>query len=158
MRFRLLLTDGTRTVDVIWAEHTGDDLYYGFIGADNKSSYHASGTRHTRWKTGERVSAERHHRLDSFKAQLQLCAFGVHTDLGKYPQMAQYNGKKGDSIVYLDTRTLPEFLSISFGLVESNNLGTMLPVVPWHDVRLIHIVPSTVPWIYVIVHAISPNT
>lgn len=142
---------------MIWADHTGTDLYYGFVGADNKSSYHASGARHTKWKTGERVSADRHHRLDSFSEQLQLCAFGVHTDLEKYPQAAEYTGKKGDSIVYLDVRTLPGFLSISFGLVECNNLGAMLPVFPGHDVRLIHVVPSTIPWIYVSVHAISQN-
>lgn len=157
MRFRLLLTDGSRTVDVIWADHTGTDFYYGFIGADNKSSYHSSGVRHTKWKTGERFSADRHHRLDSFSGQLQLCAFGIHTNLKIYPQEAEYTGKKGDSIVYLDTRTLPEFLSISLGLVECNNLAAMLPVAPGHDVRLIHVVPSTAPWIYVKVHAISQD-
>ena len=154
MRFRLLLTNGNRVVEAIWAEHTGQDLYYGFVGSDNKSSYHASGARHTKWTSGETSIAQRHHRLDAFQDQLQLCAFGVETDLSRYSDAAEHSGKKGDSIVYLDTRTLPSFLSISFGLVECNNLGAMLPVAQHHDVRLIHIVSSTVPWIYVNVHAV----
>ena len=157
MRFRLLLTDGKRTTDVIWATHTGQDLYYGFVGADFKESYHASGVRHMKSATGEVSTAERNLRLDAFKQQLQLCAFGVQTDLSLYPVAREYQGKTGDSIVYLDTRTLPEFLSVSFGLVECNNLGAMLPIAPHHDVRLTHIVTSTIPWIYVTIHAITPE-
>ena len=154
MRFRLLLTNGTRTVDAIWAEHTGQDLYYGFAGADFKDSYHASGRRHMKWKDGKTLPIQNHQPLDKFTNQLQLCAFGLTTVLDQYPAAVNYAGKKGDSVVYLDTRTLPALLSVSFGLVECNNLGAMLPVAHHHDVRLIHIVSSTVPWIYVKIHAI----
>lgn len=157
MRLRFLLTNGKRTIDVIWVEHTGTDIYYGYVGAENKYSYHASGQRHTKFVDGTMIKAEPHHRLDAFRDQLQLCAFGLSTAVLDTPHRQVFTGRKGDSIVYLDARTLPTFMSISLGLVEVNNLAAMLPVAPWHDVRLMHIVPSTAPWIYINVHAIQPE-
>ena len=128
MRLRVLLTNGTRTVDLIWLKHNGTDIYYGGVGWGDKDSYHASGKRHTKSRTGERSAIQQHHRLDSFQGQLQLCAFGVGTGILKGAAATEYRGRKGDSVIWLDSRSLPSQINISLGLLQVGGYSAMLPV------------------------------
>jgi hypothetical protein len=42
-------------------------------------------------------------------------------------------------------------VSVSLGLLEVGAYGAMLPVHKLWDVRLVHLITNTVPWIYVMV-------
>lgn len=156
MRLRVLLTDGTRTVDLVWLRHTGTDIYYGGVGWDDKTSYHASGKRHDRSKSGKQSEIEKHHPLNNFKDQMQLCVFEIPTSMVRETAATEYRGKKGDSVIWLDARTLPSSrVGISLGLVEVGGYKSILPVhllKEFVDLRLVHLVTNTVPWIYVMVH------
>jgi hypothetical protein len=90
VRLRVLLTDGSRTVEVIWRQHTGTDIYYGNVGWNEKTSYHASGQRHSK-RPGQTPSRiESHHPLVAFHGQLQLCAFGLHTGILQSKEAVDY--------------------------------------------------------------------
>ena len=148
MRLRVLLTNGTRTVDLIWLRHNGSDVYYGGVGWHDKTSYHATGRRHTKTKSGE-TEIQGHHPLNNFKGQLQLCSFAFGTGIVEDATATEYKGKKGDSVIWLDARTLPSQINVSLGLVDVGGYASILPVHEVMDLRLLHLVTSTVPWIYV---------
>ena len=152
MRLQVLLTNGKRTVDVIWLDHRGADIYYGFIGWKGKTTYHGSGKRHDHLPSGERTEIQSHHPLNAFCGQLQLCAFGISTAalLGS-EQATDYTGKKGDSVILMDARALPDQVNVSLGLLEVGAHQSILPVHQVANVRLVHLVTHTVPWIYVMV-------
>lgn len=152
MRLRVLLTNGSRTVDLIWLRHTGTDVYYGFVGANGKDSYHESGARHRRDEDGKLYPMSPHQPLDQFTGQLFLSGFGFHRDIVKSEERTQFQGKKSDAVLYLDTRTLPEQPNVMFGLLEPGNYPAILPV---HGIpgSLLHvsIITSVSPWIYAMV-------
>jgi hypothetical protein len=156
MRLRVLLTDGIRTIDLIWLRHTGKDIYYGFVGWDSKDSYHGSGARHSKRGRVLQGKSDQHHPLASFRNQLQLTVFGMHRAILKASDAATYDGKPSDVAVWLDARTLPSQFSVSLGLLEPHRLEAMLP---YHDdghneLRSVHFVTSTRPWIYLQVYAL----
>jgi len=151
MRLRVLLTSGTRTVDVIWLEHNGTDVYYGGVGWPDKDSYHATGVRHSKTLDERRSEIQQHHRLDDFRGQLQLCTFGLGTDIVDSASATEYTGKEGDSVIWLDSRTLPRQINVFLGLLEVGEYQSLLPVHIMYDLRLVHLVTSTIPWIYVMV-------
>lgn len=150
---RVLLTNGKRTVDLIWLEHNGTDIYYGYVGLDQKGSYHATGKRHSKSGSGGFTKIDAHHPLSNFKGQLQLCAFGIPTKIIEAASATEYKGGKGDSVLWLDARTLPELVNVSLGLVEVGGYNAMLPVHtnPSTDLRSVHLITNTVPWIYVMI-------
>ena len=151
MRLRVLLTNGNRTVDLIWLKHNGTDVYYGGVGWNDKTSYHASGKRHTKTTSGDKREIFQHHPLNNFKGQLQLCAFCFSKDIVESADVTEYTGRKGDSVIYLDARTMPDQVNISLGLVEVGNYNSILPVHEIVDLHLVYLVTNTVPWIYVMV-------
>ncbi|KQV60774.1 hypothetical protein ASC95_04905 [Pelomonas sp. Root1217] len=155
MRLRVLLTNGKRTVDLIWLDHNGTDIYYGGVGWSDKTSYHASGIRHRKARDGTLSPIQRHHRLDSFSGQLQLCVFGFHTKFVESDAATPYKGKKGDSVIFLDSRSLPDQVGVSLGLLEAGAYAAMLPIHQHLDLRLIHLATNTTPWIYVAINAIN---
>lgn len=149
MKLRVLLTNGRRTVDLIWLEHSGRDVYYGGVGWPDKTSYHASGRRHTKDRSGTRSEIQGHQRLDAFTGQLQLCAFGIETGIVNSDTVSDYTGKKRDAVIWLDARTLPTQINVSLGLIEVGAFAAMLPVHRTIDLLSVHFVTSTTPWIYV---------
>lgn len=151
MRLRVLMTNGTRTVDLIWLEHNGTDIYYGGVGWTDKDSYHASGKRHTKSKMGKHSEIQEHHRLDNFQGQIQLCTFLFGTGIVEDSEATEYKGKKGDSVIWVDARTLPSQINVSLGLLEPGAYHSILPVHMVADLRMVHLVTNTVPWIYVMV-------
>jgi hypothetical protein len=156
MRLRVLLTNGEHTLDLIWLEHTGADVYYGYVGSDEKTSYHASGKRHSKRPGQPPMLGEKHHRLADFSGQLQLCVFGLHAGILRSRSAPEYSWKKADAVLWLDARTLPAQVGIGLGLIEVGNYAAMLPRLP-HDrieLRSVHLITNTVPWIYLTVEAV----
>ena len=150
------MTDGKRTVDVIWLTHTGTDIYYNFIGWPGKTSYHASGQRHHKAPGQPDSPIQAHHPLTAFRGQLQLCVFCLDTIMVRDGKGLDYKGKEADAVLWLDTRTLPRQVGLSLGLLEVGAYGAMLP--PWPsehvELRSVHLITNTVPWIYLKVEAI----
>lgn len=155
MRLRVLLTDGSKTTDLIWLEHNGTDIYFGHVGWPGKHSYHASGKRHDKLPDGTRFDCDQHHRLDAFQDQLQLCAFGHYPKRIFDSTTTLYQGKRSDSVLFLDSRGLPDFINISLGLVEVGRYDKLLPVHLTSDLLQVHLITSTKPWIYLMVLAPS---
>jgi hypothetical protein len=151
MQLRVLMTNGLRTVELIWLEHTGTDIYYGGVGWDTKDSYHASGKRHEKSKTGKGSEMQNYYRLANFKGQLQLCVFAIGTGIVEDSAIIVYKGKKADSIIWLDTRTLPNQINVSLGLLEVGAYHAILPVHLVTDLCMVHLVTNAVPWIYIMV-------
>jgi len=118
MRLRVLLTNGKRTVDLIWLEHKRTDVYYGYVGFGGKHSYHGSGKRHHKKESGETRSFQKHHKLENFTGQFQLVNFGLDKEIVNSERFTTYTGKKGDAILYLDARVLPKQFNVSLGLLE----------------------------------------
>ena len=110
---------------------------------------------HNKTKDGVHSPIERHHRLDNFAGQLQLCVFGFHTKIVEAEAVTGYRGKRGDSVIFLDSRSLPEQVGVYLGLLETGAFGAMLPSHPHADVRLVHFATNTIPWIYVKVEAVG---
>jgi hypothetical protein len=65
--------------------------------------------------------------------------------------ITEYKGKKADSIIWLDTRSLPDQINVSRGLLEVGAYRAILPVHMVTDLRMVHLVTNTVPWIYVMI-------
>ena len=151
MQLRVLMTNGSRTVELIWLEHTGTDIYYGGVGWDTKDSYYASGKRREKSKTGKRSEIQNYYRLANFKDQLQLCVFAIGTGIVEDSAITEYKGKKADSIIWLDTRTLPNQINVPLGLLEVGAYHAILPVHLVTDLRMVHLVTNAVPWIYIMV-------
>ncbi len=128
MRLRVLLTNGTRTVDLIWLRHSGTDVYFGGVKWDEKTSYHASGKRHSKSGSGERREIGQHHPLSNFKGQLHLSSFSFLTQIVEAADATVYTGEIGDSVIYWDARTLPEQIQVLLGLVEVGGYDSILPV------------------------------
>ena len=97
MRLRVLLTNGNRTVDLLWLEHNGTDVYWGCVKGPFKDSYHESGKRHTKYKDGQRRDSSEHHRLDDFSGQLQLDSYAFSTKMEDTDSATEYSGKKSDA-------------------------------------------------------------
>ena len=152
MRLRVLLTNGSRTVDLLWLRHTGSDIYYGFVGdGSSKASYHESGARHSRDNDGELNIHSNHHPLQQFSGQLQLSTFGFDRNIVESEERSEFVGKKSDAVLYLDSRTLPEQPNVMFGLLEPCNYGAILPVHVTGSLLHMSIITTVRPWIYTMV-------
>ena len=106
---------------------------------------------HTKTKSGDRSEIQQHHPLKDFTGQLHLCTFGFDTGIVNDAAGTEYTGKKGDSVIWLDARALPGQINVLLGLVEAGGYASILPMHEIVDLRLLHLVTSTVPWIYVMV-------
>jgi hypothetical protein len=79
-----------------------------------------------------------------------LCAFGLHTGILQSKEAVDYRWKTADEVLWLDARVLPRQVGISLGLVEVGGYAEMLPLPRIQEIELrsVHIITSTVPWIY----------
>lgn len=146
MRLRVLLTNGKKTADLYWMMHNGTDLYYGLAGSDWKDSYHASGVRHSKSKQGEFEKRPHSSRLDSIDRVMCLESIGCSPKYLETDFLPQYTGKKANAVLYIDTRTLPQQISIAVCLVPPGQLNlAMLPILP--GLMQILTVTNTNPWV-----------
>lgn len=125
MRARILITDGSRTIDLFWVHHDGKDVYCGLSKADDKRSYHESGKIHSTF-AGERRHEGWHTPLKDLKGQFHLTGINLGNVRdwikGLSPHW-EYSGKKSDAVLLVDTRSVPLDVQthISVGLVEPKN-------------------------------------
>ncbi len=125
MRARVLITNGSRTIDLFWVHHDGKDVYCGLSKVDDKRSYHESGKIHSTF-SGERRDEGWHTPLRDLKGQFHLTSINVG-NIGKWINSLSsswdYSGKKSDAVLLVDTRSVPADVQthISVGLVEPTN-------------------------------------
>ena len=90
---------------------------------------------------------------------MHLSSFSFLTQIVEAADATVYTGEIGDSVIYWDARTLPEQIQVLLGLVEVGGYDSILPVhaLGFIDLRLVHLVTNTVPWIYVMVASVEPG-
>jgi hypothetical protein len=122
---RVLITDGSRTIDLFWVHHDGKDVYCGFSKIDDKRTYHASGKIHSTF-AGIRRDEGWHTPLKNLKGHFQLTGINVGNIgqwMGIISNNLEYSGKKSDTVLFVDTRSIPQDVEthISLGLLEPKN-------------------------------------
>jgi hypothetical protein len=103
-RIRILLSDGPRTVDLFWVQHTGRDIYYGIKGASAKWSYHKDGNRFYRVDPSQppKVIEIGAAPPDRFKDEVRLvCLVLTRGTISRWPA---YKGGLSDAAAFLDAR------------------------------------------------------
>lgn len=168
MRLRFLYTNGERTVDLFWLVHKGSDIYCGPRIGPAKWSYHGSGKFH--FDTGEERHGQWRVPLHDLEGSVQLLSFGFVNSPDswlfddQYSRViyedkiyqSEYKGEKGDTLLMIDGRTLPEGATInaSIGLLEPGNLPAEAEQSHNADdmVKPVQITIATgiVPWVYVV--------
>jgi hypothetical protein len=161
MRLRVLLADGEKTTDLIWFKVRGQDIYGGYVGASSKYSYHASGQLHqTDSKTGEVKNLRKHLPVANFRGRFEICQFSFGSKMPKSGRLGREFGKeKTDAILYLDSRTLPEHVSLAVGLLEPGKMEELNPLISHEVMNISHVflVTKTTPWIYLLVKSLRPE-
>lgn len=125
MRARVLITNGSRTIDLFWVNHDGKDVYCGLSKVDDKRSYHESGKIHSTF-AGERRDEGWYLPLKDLKGQFHLTSINVGNIrewINNLSDSWEYSGKKSDAVLLIDTRSVPVDVQthISVGLVEPSN-------------------------------------
>jgi hypothetical protein len=163
VRVRVLITNGRRTVDVFWVEHTGTDVYCGANRASGKRSYHRSGKVHYT-DAGVRTSEGWHVPLAELRGQFHLSTINIGNARAfvqvVHPRL-NYSGKKSDAVLLIDARQIPTQVQtqIAVGLVEPGNgdvLAWLLSLKSEHAEMKVTsqqalISTATSPWVYAIV-------
>jgi len=158
MRLRLVVSDGEEKIDLIWLEHTGKDIYYGFVGNPSKMTYHESGYRHYKTKDGELEKFTPDQPLSEFKGQRQLCSFLFNPKSANDKKVGKnFTGKKADTVVYLDARTLPSIIGVTLGLIDNISLNSLLSPsrIKDIDMKQVHLITNVEPWIFVTIHGMK---
>jgi hypothetical protein len=164
MRARVLITDGSRTIDLYWVEHTGSDVYCGMTNVDGKRSYHASGKIHST-REGKRDHEGYHAPLSELMGQFNLTSVTLG-NAREFVRVAaprhEYSGRKSDTVLTIDARSVPEDAQtvISIGLLEPGNGKTMAWLtsfeLPFEGEELLPqqalFATSVHPWVYAIVY------
>lgn len=125
MRARILVTDGSRTIDLFWVEHDGDNVYCGTSKFDGKRSYHGSGKIHST-KDGKKEHEAWHTPLKKLKKTFHLTSINIGNADAFVKAAApryEYSGRKSDAVLLIDTRSIPDDVqtNIMIGLVEPGN-------------------------------------
>ena len=154
MRVRVLVTNGSKTADLFWVEHTGRDVYCGMVGLPDHYAYHETGARHIKQAGGYQI-LERHVPLAELRGIFQLTTLAFSStllDAGNY--LRDYFGASVDAVVYLDTRSMSgdaPFLNVMVGLLEIGP-PELLPIgVPDWVTRQIVLVTDVRPWVWIAV-------
>jgi hypothetical protein len=164
MRARILLTDGTRTLDLFWVEHDGSDVYCGTTRVEDKSSYHASGKVHSDF-AGQRRAHGWHSPLRDLRGSFYLSGLtidDIDVFIGSMSESWAFTGKKADAVLLVDSRALPRDaqVQISFGLVEAGNGDALARVISGSNggssVRSVTAVvaASVSPWVCAVAHTL----
>jgi hypothetical protein len=164
MRARVLITDGSRTIDLYWVEHTGTDIYCGTPNVDGKRSYHASGKIHST-REGKREHEAQHTPLKELKGQFSLTSMTLG-NAREFVKVAspkfEYSGRRSDTVLTIDARSVPEGAQtvVMIGLVEPGNGKAMAWLtsfqLPFEGEELVPqqvlFATSVQPWVYAVVY------
>jgi hypothetical protein len=162
MRVRILINDGTRTVDFFWLEHCRTDVYCGPSKIDVKHSYHASGAVHMN-VAGTRRDEGQHVALKDFEGCFRLMSnqfTDIFSFMSNQPSSFDYRGGKSDAVMVIDSRTISSpRVGVSIGILEPGNFGALAPVAetdvlgayPMQCKELL-LATSVQPWVYLALH------
>jgi len=164
MRLRVLVTNGSRTIDLFWLSHDGVDVYCGPNKFDSKRSYHKSGKVHTK-ADGVCNNEGWHQPLASIRGQFHLSTINIG-DASQFVELAdqkyEYGGKKTDACLIVDSRSIPSNVqaNIAIGLLEPGNFEAISHLTIKQEFsefesiscEQILLKTSVNPWVYVIVH------
>lgn len=170
MRARVLFSNGKRTFDYLWVRHDGSDVYWGWTGSADKSSYHASGATHT-VSLGVRSPQQMRSPLRELKGHFHLTTLSFNNDSMWFDLQSgrDYSGGESDALLMVDSRAIPAgaHVSVSLGLVEPGRLDLVQRVPSTPDQPLAddlvastkQILVSTAvhPWVYAVLHWIRPR-
>jgi hypothetical protein len=156
MRARILYTNGQKTTNLVWIEHNGTDVYSGVPGFPVKSSYHESGKYHTD-SNGERQHHEMQTPLKELKTDFSLGTIAFMNSKEYFEVVSDkflYTGKKGDVTLTVDSRTLPEnlTLNIQYGLLPAGRLDLLQAAISgissFTSVKQVLVATSVEPYVY----------
>ena len=163
MHARVLITNGPRSIDFLWLQHTGSDVYWGQPKFNWKRSYHASGQLHT--KAGGRTDEIAYAApLADLKGYFHLITAGITslTWIDSVDPRYDYRGSPADAVLTADLRTMPKgtALNVGVGLLEAGNLGALAPFVQGKidvpgmtiDPTQVLIASSVNPWVVAMVN------
>lgn len=168
MRTRILVTNGQKTIQVYWVEHTGSDIYFGLGGMVGKRTYHGSGVQHTSYG-GTREKGYKGVPLKEVKGVrvLSNVSLGRLTETDFARRKSQnYSGKKSDSVIILDTRACPSGAEghLEIGILEDNKLRDLEMRAKDHEWPHGHMVTQQIavaaaesPWVYAIASWLFPK-
>ncbi len=166
MHARVLITNGSRSIDFLWVQHTGSDVYWGQPRFDWKRSYHGSGRLHT--KAGDRTDEIAHAApLAGLKGYFHLITSGMSSPswIDSVDPKYDYRGSPADVLLTVDLRTMPKgaTLNVGVGLLEPGNLAALVPFVQGKidvpgmsiDPTQVLIATSVSPWVVATVNWIT---
>jgi hypothetical protein len=163
MRVRILVTNGSRTIDLYWLHHDGKDVYCGPTKSDHKRSYHRSGKVHST------IEGDRKHEawclpLAAIKGQFHLSTTNIGNAQNFVAAAAakyEYGGGKSDALLVIDSRSIPDDVqaNIAIGLIEPGNLEALSRLTANHQIEegqsisceQLLLATSVKPWVYAIV-------
>lgn len=154
-RLEVLATDKEYQKRIIWISITKQGVYSDWIRGqtDNHMSYHGDGTI---WLTREGetrqiMKGSPLNPLNNFKGSYQLYLSSFSCDINKIRTTLEYEKKKLDSVVYIDTRTYKskKFVSISPFLLEPKRFDLLKGIQP--SSTEIHIFTHFNPWVIIYV-------
>ena len=151
MKAKVLYTDGTKTVELFWINHTGSDVYCGGSRSNFKRSYHNSGQLH------ETAGGRRTHQswvapLKQLKGQFHLTTLAFSSSR-RLPR-SNATGSKLDAAIVIDSRSLPkkQTVNVIIGLLEPNNFRPIEGITKTiSGVKQVLLATNSVPWVYAIV-------
>ena len=156
MKAKVLVTNGTKFVDVFWINHTGKDIYCGPSFVNSHRSYHATGATHSKL-SGYLCNQKQHVPLATFTGEFFLEGLGIANIPEWFTESADsldFRGVETDTFLVLDLRTVPSDVTVNIriGLLEPSRADLLLPKLTSFDVRQILFMTSTAPWIYAVVY------
>lgn len=160
MRARILLTNGSRTIDLLWLRHEGTDVYCGHTKMAHKWSYHGSGKYHFK-APPDNSHGDWRVPLKELNTPVQFFSttFGNPSKfLEEADSKYEYSGRKSDTLLVVDVRSIPEGYQahIDIGLVPPDKpawlgalatTGELLPDLGLSCSQLI-VSTSVNPWVY----------
>jgi len=156
MKAKVLVTNGTKFVDVFWINHSGADIYCGPSFWNSHRSYHASGSVHSKL-SGTLCNETTHIPLATFAGEFFLEGLGIANIPEWFTASSEsqdFRGGETDTFLVLDLRTVPSDVTVNIriGLLEPSRADLLFPKLASFDVQQILFVTSTVPWIYAVVY------
>lgn len=168
MYTHVLITNGPVTNKLIWIQHTGMDVYYGFDGQPGRWSYHASGQHHHKSDAGAYSDVEHRVPLADIIGILPLSGTSfrntehMFASSHRTPFVPRPRKPTADAMLTIDARAIPPDRQIMlwFGLLEPGNGAALTELLSTRrdngtvDSHLL-LAMKTTPWVWALVDWLS---
>lgn len=145
---RVVATDGQLVKKILWVKSTKQHICYGFDMPQSPGhfTYHNNGRQHFKeHETNKTMIPTNKIPLKNFKGRTQVGGIGISID--SLQEYSDFIYDKCDSIVYIDTRTIPSeknVISIDLQFVEANRMDL---IYYFPDSKIIHVFRAGNPWV-----------